>query len=162
MATDDGGVNVTADLSEFASYEDHALLQSWDFFVSAIQQRQTSLQAIESEIKRRLDDREGSMIDDPDYICRMETTMGYDKSLLWPLKELVDPDTLKENGWTPPHEEEVPAHTRQVPEAWNMTKIKPLAKLGKKIAAIIEAAQIPGARRMVIKRKEKPRANQTT
>ncbi len=154
MATDDGGVNVTADLSEFASYEDHALLESWDFFTQAIQQRGASLQAVESEIKRRLDEREGSMIDDPDFDCRMETTMGYDKALLWPLKELIDPDTLKDNGWTPPHDEEVLAHTRQVPEAWNMTKIKPLAKIGKDVARIIEAAQIPGRRRMVIKRKE--------
>lgn len=150
MATQGDDVKI-AD-NPYMSLDDHGLLMTWDFFTQGIKDKKASLLKVEAEIKRRLDDREGSMIDDPDYTCELkEGRPTWDESGLWRLKELVEPDTLKENGWTPAYEEVV---TNKVPESWNMTNLKKLVRLGKAVAQVIEAARIPGALRMVIKRKE--------
>jgi hypothetical protein len=75
--------------------------------------------------------------------ARLVTPVSYDYSRLAQLREITGPDDLV--GYTAEHEV-----TRVVPESWNMTKAKPLARLSSAHAEVIEAAKIPGAPRITI------------
>ena len=59
----------------------------------------------------------------PDYEVKLkEGTLTWDPSILFELREFVDPEELAD-GYTPEHEETV-----LVADSWNMTKIKKLMK----------------------------------
>ena len=59
------------------------------------------------------------------------------KDLLTPLKEAVPFEKLVSSGAL------VPGHTEVVPDFWNATKLKPLARYSANAARIIEGAQDP-------------------
>ena len=86
-----------------------------------------------------------SVIDTPFATVEHKQTMAYDDTKLVGLKELVAQDTLESNGYTPEHE-----ITTTVPAAWNMTRIKKLAKLGADHADIIKGAQFVKSERVKV------------
>ncbi len=152
MAPDEAAVNETQFVKAFAvaDQDDYTLLRLWSGYHESVATLQRLIQVIEADLFQRLKDRGATAIDDPDFECVLKATISYDTSLVVPLKEIVDPDVLKDNGWTPAHEETV-----QVAESFNMTRIKKLLKFGDDVKRVIEAAQVTGPSRLVIKAKKK-------
>jgi len=99
-------------------------------------------------LQQRMEERGATAIPDEHYEVRLkEGSPTWDYGILGQLREIIPPDELAK-GYTPEHEQTV-----MVPESWNMTKIKPLAKYGNDVATIIERARIPGRARLSIQPK---------
>jgi hypothetical protein len=84
---------------------------------------------------------------------KMERKAGveWDREALRPLLECSDvPEDALVGAYTAEHEE-----TKVVPEAWNMTKVKPLTKYGAEAKRIIESAQSYGEPRFKIAKGER-------
>ena len=74
-----------------------------------------------------------------------------DKTKLTPLLELIPPeDLIREGAVVLAHKE-----TIDVPDKWNLTRLKPFAKYGKKISQIIESCYIGGANKYTLKLRRK-------
>ena len=100
---------------------------------------------IEMELTHRMVANGATAIPHPAATVTFEGGQAWDKSKLYPLRELVSPEDL-DGAYMPEHEETV-----VVAESWNMTKVKPLAKFGREVAEAIESARVPTAPRLKIK-----------
>jgi hypothetical protein len=69
--------------------------------------------------------------------AKLATPVSYDYGILAQLREITSPDDLV--GYTPDREV-----VKRIPERWNMTQAKTLAKLSHAHAGIIEDAKIYG------------------
>ena len=78
------------------------------------------------------------------YNVELKRAVSYDPSILTHLREITDPADL-EGIYSPEHEE-----VRQVPERWNMSKGRRLARLGDSHRAIIDDARILGTVRISV------------
>jgi hypothetical protein len=103
---------------------------------------------MEAELVQRMQADEATVIDHPTHTVKLKVGTEYDKSRLFPLHELVDPEVLAA-GYTAEHEKTV-----TVPESYDMRKILPLRSRGKDVAAVIDAASHPGKPRLTIEAKE--------
>ena len=100
------------------------------------------------EIQRRMLEREATRMPHAEHEVTLEEgSPTWDYALLSGLREITSPSDLAES-YTPEHHETV-----KVPEKWNMTKAKKLAKFGAGHATILENARIPGAPRLKVERK---------
>ena len=107
--------------------------------------QQTILEAMAVEGSERLRTDAG--------IVTINRSVTYDASILAQLREITDPADLV-GMYTPEHEE-----VKRVPEAWNMSKGRKLAKYSAEHAAIIEDARIYGSPRIKIVEKEDKRGS---
>lgn len=74
-----------------------------------------------------------------------------DKTKLTPLLELVPPeDLIREGAVVLAHKE-----TIDVPDKWNLTRLKPFKKYGKKISDIIDSCYIGGSNSYKLKLRRK-------
>lgn len=111
------------------------------------------LQKRQNEIQMTLYDQmvrdDATMIPHPTYTVELKKTLAYDPSKLAALRELVDPAELESSGaFIPAHQD-----TINVPDKWNMTKVKPFSKYGGEVKATIEGAAYVSATRLSIKGK---------
>jgi len=127
---------------------DEELINRWGRTATELDEISDDLGHIEMELTTRMEARGATAIDHPNYeVMRKEGTPSWDYGKLAGLRELVAPGELAA-GFTPEHDEIV-----HVPDAWNMTRIKPLVKYGGNVAAIIKGARLPGRMGLSIKRK---------
>ncbi len=114
------------------------------------------LRALEYELLKRME-AEGATeavgstdVDARSYTPKaiIKRSVSYSSETLHVLLELLPEEELRDKGAY------IPAHTvtTDVAEAWNATKLKPFAKLGTKIADVIEQAKIYGTPRIKIER----------
>ena len=81
----------------------------------------------------------------------IEGTPQTDKTKLTPLLELIPPeDLVREGAVVMAHKE-----TIDVPDKWNLTRLKPFRKYGKKINEIIESCYIGSKDKYTIKSRRK-------
>ena len=118
---------------------------------AALQRRMATdkihLGKMEQKIVELMGAHNATVVEHPTQDVKITQQIMWDKSKLFPLRELVSPGMLAE-AYVPAHEE-----TIQVQESWNMTKVKPLTHLGKEVQAVLDAAQYLGAPRLSIKPK---------
>ena len=140
-----------AAVKEFARQDDPAdesLIATWGALDEAAQALGNVRGHIEMAITHRMDDRGAKELPHAEFEVKMtEGTPSWDVSILAGLREITSPDDL-EGSYFPAHEETV-----QVPEKWNMTKAKTLARFGDEHGSILERARLPGPSRLRIKRK---------
>ncbi|KKN78130.1 hypothetical protein LCGC14_0353570 [marine sediment metagenome] len=111
-----------------------------------MQKRQNEIQMILYDQMVRDD---ATMIPHPTYTVELKKTLAYDPSKLNALRELVDPAELESSGaFIPAHQDTV-----DVPDKWNMTKVKPFSKYGGDVKATIEDSAYVSATRLSIKKK---------
>lgn len=91
---------------------------------------------IEMELTRQMETDGATMLPHSSYKVELKETLAYDPSKLAALRELIDPAELETSGaYIPAHPE-----TKDIPEAWNMTKVKPFAKYGDNVRNVINGA----------------------
>ena len=98
-----------------------------------------------------MEEREAIEIFHPTLSVKLESRhTGYDLSRIQALKELLPPDVIAE-AYVPAHEE-----TITVLDKWDARKLLGWPKrFGKKVAEVLEQAELPRSVRLVIKPKEK-------
>jgi hypothetical protein len=101
---------------------------------------------IERILQARMEDDGASARVVGDSTLTIETGTIWDREALRPMLEYEEiPVDALAGAYTPAHTETV-----AVPEAWNMTKAKALAKYGERPRRVLEAAAIPGDSRLKI------------
>ena len=100
---------------------------------------------VEADLQRNMENDGATEFAGDHGTATLKAPISYDHDVLDGLYEFIDPGTLAEQGAVRP------AHTEIVPRKWNVTKLKPLAKRGKDIRAIIEASRIEGRGKLSIK-----------
>ncbi len=117
-----------------------------DRIIEQLQKRQNEIQmALYDQMVRD----NATMIPHPTYTVELKQTLAYDPSKLAALHELVDPAELESSGaFIPAHQDTV-----DVPEKWNMTKVKPFTKYGGEVKATIEGSAYVSGRKLSIKGK---------
>lgn len=104
---------------------------------------------IEMELHQYMETEEAKVILHPTHDIELKESRAYDHSKLAALRELVDPVELEGSGaFTPAHQDTV-----DVPEKWNMTKVKPFIKYGGEIKATIENSAYVSGVKLSIKEK---------
>ena len=94
---------------------------------------------IEQELFSRMEQRGATGIPSDRYKCDIKVTYTYTPEVLVALKEMFYDQELA-TCWTPEHDE-------PVPEKWNITKARPIAKRhGDKALSIIEQAKVEKSR----------------
>lgn len=87
----------------------------------------------------------------------LKSNLSYDHAKLIPLRELIDPVELESSGAFIPEHEEI----NIVPDTWNLTKVKPFAKYGDNVKAVIEGAAYVTRTSLSIKPKPEPKTKQS-
>ena len=104
---------------------------------------------IEMDLCQQMETDGATMLSHPSYKVELKETLAYDFSKLAALRELIDPAELETSGaYTPAHQE-----TKDIPEAWNMTKVKPFAKYGDNVRDVINGAAYVSKRKLSITEK---------
>lgn len=130
-------------------YSDEALLNRYASHLDQKESIASELGRIEQEMHRRMNERQATAIHSEEFICGKETKDSYSQPAFTPLKEIFYTEDL-ESCLIWAHEETV-----QVPDRWETTKVKALAKrYGKEALDIVERARIPGAPRLRLRRRE--------
>lgn len=148
MTTKGIPIMTTNPFPNYDLYDNDQLLQMWSIAEEWEGVYRKDRQRIEFELQTRMKADRATAIPHKDLTCELvNPTPKYDYSKLRGLAELVRPEELAK-GFTPAHEETV-----LVPDAWNMTKIKPLMKYGEAVRLVIEGAVLPAEPQLRIKRK---------
>ena len=127
------------------------LLVYWSALEKVEMDTQSALAMIEWELHQRMEADGATAIAHDTLDARLvRTAPTYDYGRLRGLAELVPPEVLAQ-AFTPEHEA-----IAIVPDKWDARVFKTWKKYGATVAAVIENATIPGAARLVIKRKEVP------
>lgn len=104
---------------------------------------------IEVDLQTYMESQEATVILHPTHKVELKESTDYDRSKLTPLLELIDLTELEESGaFIPAHQDTV-----DVPENWNMTKVKPFTKRGGEIKATIEGSAYVSGTKLSIKAK---------
>ena len=135
---------------DFDSLSDDELLSAWQLQTRHIKHLTEEQGHVEMLLRQRLLERGATEIPHPSLTVKLESRFGgYDLSRIQVLKELLPPDVIAE-AYTPAHEE-----TIQVPDKWDGRKLLGWPKrFGKEVAAVLEAAELPRAVRLVIQPKK--------
>ena len=140
---------VSAPHVEYSQMPDESLLIAYAALSEACSHAQRELGRIEQTLLQRIEERGATAIPDETYRCEVVTTNTYDQASLTPLLELFNQDELS-SCYQPAYEEKV-----TVPAKWRTQQVIAAAKRrGTEALAIVERARIPGARRLVFKRRE--------
>lgn len=114
--------------------------------ITTLQERKGRL---EVELQTYMESEQATVILHPTHKVELKQTLAYDPSKLAALRELVDPAELEKSGaFIPAHQD-----TIDVPDKWNMTKVKPLGKYGGDVKATIEGAAYVSGVKLSIKAK---------
>lgn len=109
------------------------------------------------ELHQRMESQGATAWPHPTHKVELKSSLSYDHAKLIPLRELIDPVELESSGaFIPEHED-----TNIVPDMWNMTKVKPFAKYGDNIKAIIKGAAYVSKTSLSIKPKPEPKTKQS-
>ncbi len=139
---------VTSDLLNVDSDD---LVRRWGAATKAIARASEAVGRIEWELTRRMEEAGATVLPHPEFDVELKTgSATYDVAKLNPLREIVPPELLA-TAFMAEHEETT---TRLIPDKWDMRKALTFRKLGNDVAAIIEAAKVPGRVRLQIKAKE--------
>lgn len=129
------------------AYDLETLVVSYAALQARLAEDTDTLGRMAMRIVQAMDAASATVLDHPLYDVEIKRQTKWDRSKLAAIRELVPPDAL-DGAYIPAHEE-----TFQAPEAWNMTKVKTLAKYGKAVQDVLAAAQYPGAPRLTVKAK---------
>ena len=122
----------------------HDIVMLEDTFASVKEQ----LERKQDSLRKMMEANGATAIAHPEYKVRLETKDEWDTTLGGPLHllgELIGHELGKAI---------IPETTKVTPAKYNMVKIKPMKSFGGKVAEIIEQARVPGAARLVIKRRK--------
>lgn len=136
----------TTDWRERTSTED--LVNHYAVLQERIVSIRENLQRTERMIIERMEAEGATVLDIPGHDVTLKRTTQYDRTMLYPLAELVPPEALAK-AFTPAHEETV-----HFPDKWDMRKVLALAKYGDAVKALINRASFPGAPSLKIVAKE--------
>ena len=118
---------------------DEKLLDSLATANRVIAQGQSAKGHCEQELFRRMEQRGATGIPSDRYKCNLILKYDYPTYGLIPLIEVFSTQELA-TCWTPEHDE-------PVPQKFNMTKVKPIAKLyGDRALSIVEQAKVEKSR----------------
>jgi len=112
----------------------------------SLESQQATVYYLERSLVEGMEKRGATVVRTDEGEAKLSTPVSYDYGILAGLREITGPDDLV--GYTPEHEE-----VRQVPERWNMTVAKTLAKLSHAHREIIEDAKIYGRSKIQFKAK---------
>ena len=103
----------------------------------------------EAEIRRRIKERNASIIPSNDYVCEVKTTNTYDQPSFTPLKELFTETDLAA-CLEPAHKETV-----DVPDKWKTSTVIAIArKYGPEAMRIVSKARIPASEKLLFQRRK--------
>ena len=136
---------------------DSAFASEWsdEKFLDQIDQAHeyaTSYQELANRLEwvalNRMLDRGATAIPSSKFVCEKKVEVTYDQTRFIPLKEIFKEDLVK--CWTPAHQE-----TIMVPEKWDTTKLKALARrYGNEALAIVESARTENPTGIKFERKD--------
>lgn len=140
-------IELTGEVPEDLS--DANLLANYQELTHLVQHYQRHLGLLEYEILQRMVARESIAIPSDIYTCELKTSSTYNHLAFTPLKEILTEGDLN-TCLSPAHEETV-----QVPDKWNTTKVKAMARrYGADAQKIVEQANMPGPNRLKFERRE--------
>jgi hypothetical protein len=112
----------------------------------SLESQQATVYYLERSLVEGMEERGATVVRTDEGEAKLTAPVSYDYGILAGLREITSPDDLV--GYTPEHEE-----VRQVPEKWNLTQAKTLAKLSHQHREIIEDAKIFGRSKIQFKAK---------
>ena len=132
-----------------AHLSDDELLAEMEHIGAVLDGFKNTLDHLEQEAYRRIEERGATSIPSETYICEMETGFKYDQPSFGPLKEIFNDADLKK-CLTPAHTDEV-----KVADKWATVTVKSLAvKYGAEALRIVENAQTESRGRLKFARRE--------
>jgi hypothetical protein len=131
---------------------DEALLDAYSLVREAFSSIRQQLDALESEMHYRMQDRSATAIPSETYQCEIKIANTYDQTAFTPLREILNGADLAE-CYRAEHQV-----LQTVTESWDTVKVLALGRrYGESALAIIDRARMPGRPKLIFKARKEVR-----